>query len=37
MAITQALTGDNFTKQIREQESQVRRLTKDRKLLGDSR
>lgn len=35
MALAQALTGDNFSKQIREQETQVRRLTKNRKLLGD--
>jgi hypothetical protein len=34
MAIAQALTGDNFSKQIREQETQVRRLTRSRKLLG---
>lgn len=35
MAISQALTGDSFTKQIRAQEGEVRRLSRNRKLLGD--
>ena len=35
MAISQALTGENFGKQIREQEAQIRRLARNRKLFGD--
>lgn len=34
-AIQRAMGGGDFTKQIRDQERQLRRLTKDRKLLGD--
>lgn len=35
LVVAQTLTGENFGKQIREQETQVRRLTRNRKLFGD--
>jgi hypothetical protein len=35
MAIAQALTGENFGKQMRSQETELRRLARSRKLLGD--
>lgn len=36
LAIAQALGGGDFAKQIREQETQMRRLTRNRKLFGDA-
>jgi hypothetical protein len=36
LAIAQALTGGDFTKQIRQQETQLRRLSRNRNLLGDA-
>jgi hypothetical protein len=35
LAIAEALTGENFSKQIKEQEAAVGRLSRNRKLIGD--